>query len=194
MKTLRHHSWTALTTALLLVAAFCAQAGTETNDFRNQSSMNYGFLFADPSGDMTFTNLTFKNDFAGWTLEPLSASLAIYHGPAVVAPNAGRIRLTFDYVAPAVVLQWAEVMFDSGTMTYDTTASGSAMFDSSLNGAAQWAASNVFSGANGIIIDDYFNAMGASAVPLPSSVVLLLSAAAFLGFSRRSSLNPGHAG
>ena len=79
--------------------------------------------------------------------------------------------------------QWAAVLFDG--VNYAIEDSGTFMFDSTQRGRKAWSSSAAFSGINSLFIDNYFNNPGAAAVPLPNSVVLMLSAMAFVGITRR---------
>lgn len=174
--------------ALLAFAASSASAATQRTNFRNDSTVNHIFLFADDSGalpgpEIEFSAVDLRNGFSAWTLETLTPALAVFHG-ADTAPNAGRFRLTFEYNVPQVSFQWAEVLFDSVTNTY-TSVTGTAYYDRNL--PWRWSYDNTFAAANRAFVDNYFGVTPAP-VPLPNSMVMLLSAAAFLGFSRRHAI------
>ena len=144
--------------------------------------MNYGFFFSDDVAALQFTNLRFGGQMNTWINDVLTPAEIVYTGPNVL-PGQGRLQLTFDYQLPQVSFQWATVLFDG--VNYAIQGSGTFMFDSTQQGINAWSSTTAFSGINTQLIDNYFNNSGAAAVPLPNSVVLMLSAMAFAGFTHR---------
>ncbi|MCZ6665612.1 MAG: hypothetical protein O7B81_09925, partial [Gammaproteobacteria bacterium] len=131
---------------------------------------------------LQFTNLGFGGQMNTWINNVLTSAEIVYSGPTVLPPQ-GQLRLTFDYQVRQVSFQWATVLFDG--VNYAIQGSGTFMFDSTQRGSNAWSSTTAFSAINTSLIDNYFNNPGAAAVPLPNSVVLMLSAMAFAGFTRR---------
>ena len=181
-----HAKWEKLakyTLALMLMGgALAAPAATQTVRFSNTNEMNYGFFFSDDVAALQFTNLRFGGQMNTWINDVLTPAEIVYSGPTVL-PGRGRLQLTFDYQLPQVSFQWATVLFDG--VNYAIQGSGTFTFDSTQAPRNAWSGTGAFSAVNTLLIDDYFNNPGAAAVPLPNSVVLMLSAMAFAGFTRR---------
>jgi hypothetical protein len=190
MTTLKGKARLLATATLLIVASSFAQAATDSVSWTNVGDTNYIFLFAEtPFGlePLTFDNVSFSAASSGWTLNELQPVTAIFSG-AEVAAGSGGFTLDFSYWWNNTAIQWAEVLFDAGDYSYTIENSGRAAHNVPWfgGGAASWSYTNAFSGANQAAIGDYFASVSPAAVPVPSSVVLMLSAAAFMGFSRRA--------
>jgi hypothetical protein len=167
---------------ILMMGAGTAGAATFSGAFLNEAEINYGFLFSDDVNELEFLDLTFGRDMSTWNLDVQTPTQYVFSGPTV-QPFRGLMQLSFEYKVPQVSFQWAEVLFDG--VDYAIQKSGTASFDSTQPRRSQWSGSTVFSSANAGLVDDFFSAPAASAVPLPNSVVLMLSAVAFMGFVRR---------
>lgn len=149
-----------------------AQAASLNQSFSNDFDTNAIYLWSDDPSNMQFEQVRFSAAMAGWNLDVDSASALVLSGPAAAA-GAGRFTVKMDYQVKPFSMQWAEVFFDSGinrilgggTLTY-------------RNGG--WSGSDVFTRAGDI--PHQFSAQ--SAVPLPPSIVLLLSALAFFPLRR----------
>jgi hypothetical protein len=171
---------------LLILGSFAAHAATESVQFSNDAEMNYGFYFSDDVTELQFVDLRLRGQMNSWNVDVLTAEAIVFSGPTVLPPR-GRMRLTFDYQVPQVSFQYATALFDGANYTIQT--SGTFMFDSTKSGSNAWSKSNAFSNLNTLYVENYFNNLGGAAVPLPNSVVLLLSAIAFVGFTRRESVS-----
>ncbi|MGR8921954.1 MAG: hypothetical protein ACU85V_20250 [Gammaproteobacteria bacterium] len=186
MRTLRHPA-TALLLALgLLVTSHATVAASASTDFVNSERSNFIFLFAVDQGgvpSIEFTGLELENDFSDWQVNTLIPNLAIFSDPALEtsAPGAGRFTLDFDHPRRTARFEWAEVVFDS--VDYVVQGAGAAQYNGN---SGRWNFPSAFSAANSTFIDSFFTSLPAATVPLPNSVVLMLSAVAFMGFSRRA--------
>lgn len=190
MKTLKNKIIKTLSALALVACASNVTAAVKTQDFLNDTNTNYIFMFTDNS-NIEFSNISFdaNKGFVDWTVESLTPSLAVIAGPETAARD-GLFSLTFNYFRRSVSFQWAEVLFDAGTHTYVTQDAGTARYNSRSD---RWGGNSSFSAVNAGFVQNYFDNLPPAAVPLPSSVVLMLSAAAFIGFSRRAQSNPAEA-
>ena len=168
---------------VLMIGASGAAAATYTGGFFNDVEMNYGFLFSDEVNELEFLSLSFGRDMSTWNLDVQTPVQLVFSGPTV-QPFRGLMNLSFEYKVRQVSSQWAEVLFDG--VNYTIQQSGTASYDSTQRRGRQWSGSSMFSSANANAINAYFNAPSTSAVPLPNSVILMLSAVAFMGFARRN--------
>lgn len=185
MKILKEIRQKILLPVMLLGVSSAALAANGSTDFVNDYASNTIFLFADnPGGNpgLQFTDLALADGFSDWTVETLTPALAIFTG-AAAAPGAGSFRLDYRYRGRNVSFQWAEVLFD--TVSPVILGAGTAAF-TRVRGGGFWSGTNTFSDPNRRFVSDYFSTVSPAAVPLPDSVVLLLSAGAVMGFSRRS--------
>ncbi len=132
---------------------------TFANDF-NTSSI---YLWADDPLNLEFDRVRFGQNMGDWTVQSNSGEALVLAGTTVAA-GAGRFSLRLDYVTRPFSLQWAEVFFDSGLNVIQ--GAGTLRYSGSA-----WTASNVFT--RGADMPNQF--ASSSAVPLPGSIVLLLS-------------------
>ncbi len=163
----------------LLGMSLNVQAGTVdvtfTNDFGSLSSpVNEIFLWMDPGAASLSIN-RFAGSMRAWTSLTLVTNQSFkLSGPSVTAPNTGSFTARFNFSgpvprAPSFSFQWAEVFFDgalrhvagSGTVSYSGGATNS------------FTGSPTFTHLNSTDIPNL------AAVPLPSSIVLLLSTLVF---------------
>lgn len=157
--------------AFTLVGA-SAEAATLNQTFSNDFDTSAIYLWSDDPSNMQFESVRFSAAMASWNLDANSAGALVISGPTAAA-GAGRFTVKMDYVVKPFSMQWAEVFFESGinrilaggTLTYS-------------NGG--WSGSNVFTRAGDV--PHQFTAQ--SAVPLPQSMVLLLSALVFIPLRR----------
>ena len=169
-------------TLLLMIGSGAAAAATYSGAFLNDAEMNNAFLFSDDVNELEFLDVSFGRDMSAWHVDIQTPAQLVFSGPTV-QPLRGLLRLSFEYTVGQVSFQWAEVLFDG--VDYAVQQSGSLHFDTTQPSGAQWSATNVFSSANAQFIDGYFSLPAATAVPLPNSVALMLSALAVIGFIRR---------
>ena len=167
---------------MLMGGALATHAATQSIRFSNTNEVNYGFFFSDDVAELQFTSLRFGGQMNTWNNDVLTPAEIVYSGPTVL-PGRRRLQLTFDYQLPQVSFQWATVLFDG--VNHAIQGSSTFTFDSTQRPRNAWSSTAAFSAANTLLIDNYFNNPGAAAVPLPNSVVLMLSAMAFAGFTRR---------
>tara|TARA_R110002096_G_scaffold114361_3_gene248205 strand:+ start:1607 stop:2257 length:651 start_codon:yes stop_codon:yes gene_type:complete len=182
----------------LAEAAITSETRTLSGD------VNAIFLWAVDADDMNFhADASDFSDLAGWTLDrnPGNAAIndnsawvltapGVANGGGAIGSTGATVEIGFDYVVgglfgvSAFQYQFARVLFDG--VNANVEASGartlvrSAIVNTGLNfgpalNAAQFDA-----------IDSYFATMPAAAsVPIPNSVILMSSAIAFIGISRR---------
>jgi|GEM_PF-2798685 hypothetical protein len=172
------------------------EAATATYTHTNVGDHNFLFLFAEtPFGFQPLTldtvaPVNFAGDKLGWTEVERQPLTAVFSGSNVAAGN-GSASIGFDYAWNNTAIQWAEVLFTAavgGTpSSYEIKNSGRAAHNVPWfgGGAPTWTESAWFAGANTVAIDTYFSTPTPAAVPVPSALVLLASAGAFLGFKRR---------
>lgn len=190
MKTLKEKIARLIVAASFVTVVGNAEAASSSETFFNDYASNYIFLFADEHRGnevLTFDNVTFGGTATDWQADSLSPSLAIFSG-SQLSPGAGSFVLDFTYNRNSVSFQWAEVFFDNGVV--NMLGEGTASFRNSRFGPV-WSGSSNFSNANQTFVNDYFANIPAAAVPIPPSIVMLLSAATFVGFSRRSGADSG---
>ncbi len=173
---------------LLALTVQASEAASDRLTLWNQDPVTHIFLFVDTPPGMSpvieFSAMELKNDFLDWSVDRFDPSLAVLAGPEVQS-GRGRLRLTFDYYLPQVAVQWAEVLYDSVAGSYVISGAGTLAVEAGSRPLSV-VENPAFAAANARYIDDYFgNPPAVSSVPLPNSVVLTLSALAFLGFSRR---------
>jgi hypothetical protein len=165
--------------ATLLGMSLNAQAAnldvTFTNDFGSLSNpVNEIFLWMDP-GAATLSIRGFAGSMRSWTSQTVVPSQAFrLSGLDVTAPSTGSFTARFNFSgpvrnAPSFSFQWAEVFFD-GTLRH-VAGSGSLSYSGSASGT--YTPSAAFTHLNSTDIPNL------APVPLPSSVVLLLSTLVF---------------
>ena len=171
---------------LILSMAVVNAEAAMSSFVHGEDNANYIFLFADvESGGktpLTFNNVTFSGGFAsaGWALsQPVEPLVAIFTGSQIPA-GTGTYNLDFNATKNNVSMQWTEVLYDGSS--WSTLDNGTAKYNSTLG---IWSGIGTpFSLENTEYVTKYFNALPPAPVPLPNSVILLLSALAYLG-SRR---------
>ncbi len=171
-----------------VITLICSLLGTAlTADPASAAFMNQSFLnefdttsihfWSDDATKLAFDRVSFGQNMGAWSVESNTGDTLVLAGP-VVAATRGRFSLRLDHDRQPFSMQWAEVFFDgafnvirgSGTLHY----SGSA-----------WTGSDLFTHA--LDIPNQFSS--SAVVPLPSSVVLLLSSLLFVplrGLRRRA--------
>ncbi len=158
----------AATLLALSLTATTAVAATLNQTFMNDFASNAMYFWSENPANMQFGAVSFGSNMSGWSVQSASAAALVIQGP-VVAAAQGRFTMGFDYVTRPFSLQWAEVFFDSGI----NHILGAGTLSYSASG---WAGTNVFTHAADV--PHQFTTQ--ASVPLPPSVVLLLSALAFL--------------
>ncbi len=165
-----------------VITLICSLLGTAlTADPASAAFMNQSFLnefdttsihfWSDDATKLAFDRVSFGQNMGAWSVESNT-------GDTLVLATRGRFSLRLDHDRQPFSMQWAEVFFDgafnvirgSGTLHY----SGSA-----------WTGSDLFTHA--LDIPNQFSS--SAVVPLPSSVVLLLSSLLFVplrGLRRRA--------
>jgi len=168
-----------LAAAALLGLSLNAQAAhvevTFANDFGSLSNpVNEVFLWMDTSA-VSLTIRNFRGSMSGWATDTITAGQTLrLHGPNVTAPFSGTFTARFSFSgpasrAPSFSLQWAEVFFDG---TYRHVA-GAGTVSYSGGNRGTYTPSPTFTHLNSTDIPNL------APVPLPSSVVLLLSTLVF---------------
>lgn len=155
-----------LLTALLLTTG-SAGAATLEQTFMNDFETNAIYLWSLDASNMSLDGFSASADMGGWQADSISPAHMVLSGPTVAA-GAGRFNLLMNYKSTPFRLEWAEVLFDHvGAVVkgYGTL---------SFNGNG-WSNSNVASH----LIDIPLHPQVA-ATPLPSSVLMMLSALALI--------------
>jgi len=156
---------------LTLSLATSAAAATLHQTFMNDFASNAIYLWSDDPGNMQFAGTSFGAHLQGWSVQSASPAALVLNGPTVAA-GQGRFTVRFDHVKRPFTLQWAEVFFDSGI----SHVLGAGTLGYSVSG---WTGTNAFSH-----LADIPHLTPQSAVPLPQSAVLLLSALIVLPLRR----------
>jgi hypothetical protein len=119
-------------------------------------------------------------ELVGWTSSALASDYVVFEGPEV-KKSKGKFVIDFDFddsVVSTFTFQFAEVLYDGVTETIQNTGNieydGSKLLKPTVNGLSVGQMANITA---------YF--APATAVPIPSSVVLMMSAIGFLGIVRR---------
>lgn len=157
----------------LSLAATSAQAATLNQTFMNEFDANALYFWADDATNLQFAGASFGANMTQWTVTANTGEALVLEGPTTVPAASGRFTLQLDYVTRPFSLQWAEVFFDSGVNRI--LAGGTLSYTS-----GGWVGSNVFTHA----ADVPYQFSAQAAVPLPQSVVLMLSALVFLPLRR----------
>ena len=161
-----------LIAATLTVAG--AGAATKNQMFQNDYDSNALYFWSDNPSNLQIALASFGAHMGDWTVDSSTGDALVLSGSTLGA-GQGRFTLSFDYVARPFTLQWAEVFFDSGvnhlldggTLSY---------------GSSGWSGTSAFTRAG-----DIPNQFAAQAsVPLPPSLVLLLSSLLFIPLRRLS--------
>ncbi len=190
---------------LLALFAVGAQAAI-TNETRPLAQdLNALFLWAVDPADMTFDSGA--SDFStlgGWVLDtnpygaPVSDNSAwvvsapdVATGGGVVAGGSTTVQIGFDYVVGGGLFgssvfqyQYALVLWNGTSATVQASGARTVVRSGLIN--TSFGFGPALTAAQTAQIDSYLASLPAAAtVPLPNSVMLMASAIAFLGFSRR---------
>ena len=193
MDTLRNKiTWLA---ALLLVAPLAANGITVTERFTNGNDITHLFFWAEgPVPDMNFVGVDLGNPTTdpklnGWVSSPTPSPFPantfslVLAGPEI-KNNLGKFDIDFNHTNATFTFHFAEVLYD-GVGAFDETThiqeTGSIFYDGKklINPTAY-----ALSTGEMLDVTTYF-ASGATAVPIPSSVVLMMSAVGFMGIASR---------
>ena len=186
--------------ALLVFMTSSASAAISSEDRTNSHDMNALFLWAADPSDMTFD--LGASDFSalsGWSLDtsPYDAidnSALVLHAPdvasgtGVVAAGSSTITIGFDYTVDnffgsTFQYQYALVLWNGASATVQASGTRRVVRGFLNFGINFGPALNATQLGQ---IDSYLSSVPApAAVPIPNAAVLMASAAAFLGFSRR---------
>lgn len=157
-----------LTLLATVALAPAVQAKTLVQQFTNDYDANAIYLFAADPAALDFERITFPGVRSGWTVTMNTGDEVTMRGPRT-APGELRFNATMNYVTKPFSIEWAEVFF--GTVGNRVLGTGTLTW----NGG--WTATNGFT---------HFAALAADGVvPLPPSVVMLLSACGLLPLMRR---------
>ena len=150
----------------LLLTTSSAGAATLKQTFMNDFETNAVYLWSLDTSNMSLDGFSASADMGGWKAD-ISSPARMVLGGATVAAGAGRFNLLMNYKTTPLRLEWAEVLFDHvGRMVKGYGALGFS------NG---WSNSNVATH----LIDIPLHPR-AAAMPLPSSVLMMLSALALI--------------
>ena len=162
--------------ALLMVCLLVGgktSAATLNQAFTNDFQTNAVYLWSPDPLNMTLDGLSFGANMTAWKADLHTPARLVLSGPTIGAAS-GSFNLLMNYKNTPFKLEWAEVFFDNitnvvlgyGTLTY--------------NGGG-W--SNAGVATHLIDIPLHPNA---AAMPIPSAVVLMLSALALIPLQRLS--------
>ena len=182
--------------ALAAVVSGDGLAKTKSEDIVNQSdNINAMFFWvADPTGDAFFDDVDPKDDAKDWgAIYKNSDQLVVLEPPSgdpLLMANEGKFKVKFDYTVKNVDVYWAEVFFDG--LTPVVNASGNGHFDdkSANPNNKDWFTQSAFDDSflTGALMNDINTHFGSSfvptPVPIPSSVVLMLSAISMMSITR----------
>lgn len=151
----------------LLLTTSSAGAATLKQTFMNDFETNAVYLWSLDTSNMSLDGFSASADLGGWKADISSPARMVLSG-ATVAAGAGHFNLLMNYKTTPLRLEWAEVLFDRvGTVVKGYGALG-------FNGNG-WSNSNVATH----LIDIPLHPR-AAAMPLPSSVLMMLSALALI--------------
>ena len=174
-----------LIVALLLGSVpLVSQAAVVTQTYKNATEITNLFLWSEDPADMTFVDVDLSDKkLAGWTIPVTFADRLVLDGPQVKkGKKAAKFNIEFDYSAAPFKFQFAEVLFDDATATWALQKTGSIEFKGGKLGKSQ---AYTLSAAQLGHINDYFSVPAPAAVPIPRSMLLMVSAVAFLGVGSR---------
>ena len=137
-----------------------------TNDYQDTGL----YFWADGAGAVSFDKFTLQTPaLSGWKASVNDGTQLFLSGP-VVAPGAGRVRLRLNYSTTPFSFQWAEVYFDG---TKNLLRSGGTLTWERVGSSLQWVASSTFTHLEDL--NPGLVSPKAAAVPLPASVLFMLS-------------------
>ena len=187
---------------LTLAGAGDVLAKTKTRDALNLSDNVSAMFFwiADPTGGAFFDGVETKKAATDWSaLFKSNDQLVVLEPPSgdpLLMANQGEFKLTFDYTGITADVYWAEVFFNGATPVVN--ASANAHFDEKANNAngKDWMImgsmnDSFLSPAMAKDINTHFSGTVVTPVPIPSSVVLLLSAIAMVSVTQRRKIDLG---
>lgn len=156
----------------LSLATGSLSAATLNQTFMNDFEATSIYLWSDAPGNMSFVGAGFGADMSTWSVTSNTGAQLVLGG-STVAPGAGRFDLAMNYHTAPFTVQWAEVFFSglvnvvrgSGTLTYQ---------------GAGWSNVDAFSH----LADIPNRVIASSAVPLPSSVLLMLTSLLFVPLTK----------
>lgn len=156
---------------LALLAGGNASAAVLQQAFTNDFQTNAVYLWSVDPSNMTFDGVSFGANMTAWEADIQTPAKRVLRGPTIGAA-VGSFNLLMNYTSTPFKLEWAEVFFDNitnvvrgyGTLTY--------------NGSG-WSNADVATH----LIDIPLHA-NAAATPIPSSVLLMLSALALVPLQR----------
>jgi hypothetical protein len=187
--------------ALLALSIGVANATISSEDRTNSHDMNALFLWAADPSDMTFdVGASDLSDLAVWSFynSPYGAidnSAWVLHAPdlntggGVVSAGSSTVTIGFDYRVDSIFgstfqYQYALVLWNGASATIQASGTRRVVRGFLNFGINFWPALNATQIAQ---IDSYLSTTPApAAVPIPNAAALMLSAVAFLGFSRRA--------
>lgn len=159
----------------LLLSAGSAGAATLNQTFMNDFETNAIYLWSTDASNMSLDGISFGANMGAWQATTHTPAKLVLSGPTI-GPVAGRFDLLMNYKNLPFQLEWAEVFFDNannairgyGTLTFD---------------GGGWSNANVSSHVIDIPLHP------GAVVPLPSSLLLLVSIVLFVPVvhGRRSS-------
>jgi len=168
-----------------------ATASTMSVSFNNSNDVTSIFLWAD-SPNVTFsspTSITFVSGMAGWNVATQLPTKVHIAGPEINA-GAGKFRVSLTYSAPRKFdLQWAEVLSTGATTLLQDA--GGLTFDGVTPGHFGWHENDhLFTHLDELGLTSNLKL---AAVPLPSSVLLLLPALMIVSTVGRRALRSANA-
>lgn len=164
-----------------------ANAAVITDRYKNDAEMTNLFLWATDPTNLSFGNIDLSDaKLAGWSVPINTGAYVVLEGPAI-AKSQSKINIDFEFKVAPFSFQFAEVLYDAVGNDIAIQATGLIGYKAS-NGKLDKASANPLSAAQGADIKAYFGPAPAI-VPLPGSVVFMLSAIGLVGVISRRDVN-----
>ncbi len=150
-----------------LICSFNSLAATKTQMFKNNFESNSIYLWMNDINEATFSSVQFSDASDDWQAFVNNGSELFMAGNTITANN-GRFDVEMEYQTIPFGFEWAEILWTGNT--FSILGSGSLFWEN------RWIATNDFSHLGDIV----------APVPIPGSMLLLLSALIGMTFMRRS--------
>jgi hypothetical protein len=160
---------------------FAAAAESVSGRYKNDADITHLFLWSDDLSDMTIANADLSDKkLSGWTIENLSKSLVLVHGPEV-KKSTGKFAIDFNVSVAPFRYTFAEVLYNAIGNIVSLQAAGSVTYDGKK---FLKPVDGLLSAQQAFDVRTYFSP-AAAVVPVPNSVILMMSALGFMGIVKR---------
>ncbi len=172
---------TLLAGLLCALAPLSGHALVTTQRYQNDTDLTNLFLWSDNPQNMSFLGADLSDKkLAGWTVALNTGSFAVLEGPEV-KKSLGKFDIEFDYKIAPFTLQFAEVLYNATTGNIGISHEGQLEFNGKKLGKP---VARALTSAQITDVNSYF-VQGGAVVPVPNSVLLMISAIGFLGVAGR---------